>query len=169
MTYDLRFSEFTAGEAAHITGISQDEQRDWRKRGFLPPVDGGKAKFNVKSLAQMMVAKRLNNLGIGPQTGWELARSCGTMIFARLMNARIGVDDPEGLAAGRLVQIAPGSEAEYRWVITEDGKSWARANSAADIAEFIYGAAVVLDLDDLAGRLSTRAGRPLVSVVGERA
>lgn len=169
MTYRISYTEFTAADAARITGISQEEQRDWRKRGFLPPIEGGKARFDVKLLSGMLVAKRLHTLGIAPSTGWALARSCGVIIYARLMNSRRGVLDEHNLAHGDLVQIAPGSDARARWAVTDDGTMWGLASTPDELASHVGAATIVLDLEQLADHLVQRAQRVLATVKADQA
>lgn len=168
MTYRICYTDFTAAEAARITGISQEEQRDWRKRNFLPPLEGGKARFDIKLLAGMLVAKKLHTLGIGPTAGWALARSCGVMIYARLMNSRRGVLDEHNLAHGDLVQIAPGSDARARWAVTDDGMMWGLASTPDELASHVGAATIVLDLEQLADHLVQRAQRVLATVEADQ-
>lgn len=167
MTFCITHSEFTAAEAARITEISQAEQRDWRKRNLLPPIEGGKAKFDAKLLAGMLVAKQLANLGIGPKSGGVLAKACGAMIYTRVMNRRQGVYDPRGLAVGPLVQSGPQSDVMARWAITDDGSMWGYADSPQELADQIGATSVVLDLDRLAKQLVERARKPLATIEAE--
>ncbi|HEV2082790.1 MAG TPA: MerR family transcriptional regulator [Brevundimonas sp.] len=164
MAYSIMYTQFSAADAARITGVSQDEQRDWRKRGFLPPIDGGKAKFDVKLLAGMLAAKKLQGLGIAPTTGWALARSCGAMIYTRIMNRRHGVLDLQELARGPLVQTSGQSDVMARWAIADDERTWGYADDAASLADQIGAASAVLDLDRLARELVQDARRPVASI-----
>ena len=57
---------FSPGEAEKITGLSTTMQRDWRHRGFLPKNDGH-ARFDLFTLAMMMVLKLFADRNFGPQ------------------------------------------------------------------------------------------------------
>jgi hypothetical protein len=67
-----RLNTFSASEAERVSGLSQNMQRDWRKRGFLPPVEG-KARFDFFDIAVLKVMKLLADRGMGPKAGGSIA------------------------------------------------------------------------------------------------
>ncbi|QTI79020.1 hypothetical protein IAI58_15505 [Roseomonas marmotae] len=75
----LTLTSFTPGEAERITGVSTAQQRDWRRRGFLPSNEGH-ARFDLFSMAEMWVLKLMADRGIGPQAVKEVAGTCATGI-----------------------------------------------------------------------------------------
>lgn len=62
--YSFRLSEFGASEVSRITGVSPELQRDWRRRGILAIHSEGPARFYTPHLAQMLVRRELQLVGI---------------------------------------------------------------------------------------------------------
>ncbi|KAA3514809.1 hypothetical protein G6L63_01150 [Agrobacterium vitis] len=83
---------FTPAEAEKITTLSTVAQRDWRRREFLPTVDGH-ARFDAFALAEIWVMKMLSDRGVGPQASKEVANWCAIGI---LWHALKNVDAYEG-------------------------------------------------------------------------
>ncbi|AMS29445.1 MAG TPA: hypothetical protein DIU09_09565 [Hyphomonadaceae bacterium] len=63
---------FTPAEAEAITGVSVDQQRTWRNRGFFPKFRGH-ARFDVFALARLVAVKALSLRGIGPDDSKDVA------------------------------------------------------------------------------------------------
>lgn len=56
--------EFSPSEAAIITGVSVDLQRDWRRRELLPENEGGKwTRFSLDHIIMMSVMKVFTDAG----------------------------------------------------------------------------------------------------------
>jgi hypothetical protein len=75
MTAHLTLTTCTPGEAERIIDVSTAQQRDWRRRGFLPHRDGH-ARFDIFDLAEMWTIKLLADRGIGPQLAMDVAALC---------------------------------------------------------------------------------------------
>jgi hypothetical protein len=89
----FRLTSFTPAEAARITGVSTDSQRDWRRRGFLPQVEGH-ARFDAFSLVELWAMKMLSDRGIGPALTAKVLRRITIGIVASALTA---IDSYEGL------------------------------------------------------------------------
>lgn len=165
MNYQIIHTDFTAADAARMTGLTQEEQRDWRKRQLLPPITGGKARFQILMLAGMLVAKKLVDTGMTPQSVRLISQRCGRMIYTRLLNRRRGVYDPQSLAAGPLVAGDGQSDVMAKWAIVDEPRVWGYAATPEELIDQLGDASIVLDLDRLAGQLVDRAQRPL-AVIG---
>jgi hypothetical protein len=75
----------TSAEAERITGFSQVRQRDLRRHGYLPPVEGH-ARFDVFGIGYMMALRQCMDAGVmlhsavpaaqaaAEQVGWRAAR-----------------------------------------------------------------------------------------------
>jgi hypothetical protein len=72
-------TKFTPSEAERITGVAVDLQRVWRKRGFLPKVEGH-ARFDLISLAEMKALKALFDFGRDDFTRSRVAPVCARAI-----------------------------------------------------------------------------------------
>lgn len=163
MTYDTRFTKFTAGDVERITGINLALQRDWRRRGYLPKSDAPKATFHPLEVANVLALAEFNALKIGPGDSATLAKSVGTAILWHAIQQEGAVLDPEGLH-GREPIIHWPSGQQVRFVSTADGKSWTWApDETAALAPGGRGR-IVLDIQELGRHLAQSAGRPLVTV-----
>jgi len=90
-----------AGGAAEITGVSEDSQRDWRKRGFIPSLNGGHARFDATALAQLILMRKMADacvpLPIASSTARVLA-PCLLLVGAGLEDRVWAVVDGERTA-----------------------------------------------------------------------
>lgn len=83
-----KFATFTAGQAAQITGVPADLQRDWRRRGILASVEGH-ARYTPSCLCRLMVLKELNKLQLRNSVSEEeLEKLSGTVLFHALSYLR---------------------------------------------------------------------------------
>jgi len=73
MNIKIRLNEFTPAEAALATGVSAVQQRDWRRRGFLPQNEGH-ARFDACEIAAMWTMRLLSDRGVGPSETGEIAK-----------------------------------------------------------------------------------------------
>lgn len=64
---------FTPREAAKITGVSVDLQRDWRRRGFLERRDVGVHKFELTDIIRMTVMRAFTQSGMPVSTANTMA------------------------------------------------------------------------------------------------
>lgn len=67
--------EFSPSEAAAITGVSVDLQRDWRRRGLLPENKDGKwTRFGLKHIIEMLVMKAFSEAGFAVSSVTDCAQ-----------------------------------------------------------------------------------------------
>lgn len=92
MEPNFTMTAFTPSEAAAITGVSTDLQRDWRRRGYLLS-GSGHARFDLFDLARMLTMQLLAARGIGPQQSVEIAEWCALGIARDVL---AGTDAWEG-------------------------------------------------------------------------
>lgn len=60
--------EYTPAQAALITGVSVDLQRDWRRRGYLNSrPDGKHNRYTFRDLCLMFAFKAFSDAGLGPR------------------------------------------------------------------------------------------------------
>jgi hypothetical protein len=76
MNATVTLTTFNPGEAERITGVSTVQQRDWRRRGYLP-ANEGHARFDAFSLGELWALKLLADRGIGPQQSKDVIDFCG--------------------------------------------------------------------------------------------
>lgn len=58
---------YTPAEAEMVTGVNVALQRDWRRRGLLPEIGGGHARYSAAELAEMMLMQEFAKQGLGPK------------------------------------------------------------------------------------------------------
>lgn len=181
-TFRHIWTKFSPSEAQVITGVDLANQRNWRRRGYLPKGQGGWTEFEAPDLAKMLVFQSLANRGIGPSSAQEDAYWASLGILYAALKWIDSIDDKTGEnfwwkykdipgeAAGmicrKLSKVIPGGRF---WVWWADGKSEClddirKAFNESSWSEKYGGAVVVLDLQALGSQLLDRAGRPLVTI-----
>lgn len=93
----IRFAKFRPGEAAVMTGMSVDAQRDHRRRGHLSPIAGAQASFTTLDIAIAIIIRTCSERGIGPSLGARLAKQIGPRLFLRVLSYAIAVKDETGV------------------------------------------------------------------------
>ena len=165
---------FSPGEAEKITGLSTTMQRDWRHRGFLPKNDGH-ARFDLFTLAMMMVLKLFADRNFGPQAVKTIADITARAIAWHALEF---VDSFEGD-----IPDAPDIARRALWsslgfprlipprflVVFADESEWwdnslDHAFAKNDGAEKRSGPIIVLDMMTLGDLLADRAGRAFVHI-----
>lgn len=122
---------FTPAEAAKISGVNVALQRDWRRRGILPAIEGRTASFGPTEVGAMMALKALADCGLGPLNFKGIASKLGARIVRSALLERSAYQGPaeEYLSGSRdrldwIGEVHSLDRAEYVW-------EW-RANSMAD-------------------------------------
>lgn len=72
---EYELTEFTPAGAAALAGVGVTLQRDWRRRGFLPP-NKGHARFDVFTVSELLALQLLGQRGIGPQQAQAVFKEC---------------------------------------------------------------------------------------------
>lgn len=93
MKLHFTFATFGAGEAEHITGLSAVRQRDLRRHGILPSKGGGWQQHDLHDLARLLIIRALQDLGIGPSRGVEIANAAAPKIVILVLNRPGAIDD----------------------------------------------------------------------------
>lgn len=106
-------SVFAAGEAAYITGVSQDTQRDWRRRGFLPPSVGKHTRFTVRELCHLRLIRAVLEAGFS----LTLAASEISVEFTDSLQAEVNACANPEYSSGMLAIIARRDTSYFRQVV----------------------------------------------------
>ena len=72
------------GEAAIVSGVSLDNQRNLRRAGYLPKVRGH-ARFSIVETARLLVFGLMSERGIGPKLTSVFADTAARGIFQKLI------------------------------------------------------------------------------------
>lgn len=62
----ITYAVYTPGELARISGLGTDMQRVWRRRGQLPPLESGHARFSILEAIEITLRYALSKAGIPP-------------------------------------------------------------------------------------------------------
>ncbi|WEK44901.1 MAG: MerR family transcriptional regulator [Candidatus Sphingomonas colombiensis] len=73
MKWPRSYATYSAGDLAQISGLTQDMQRLWRKRGHLPEIGGGHARFTPNDVIMITIRYALSKLGVSPSQSPAIA------------------------------------------------------------------------------------------------
>lgn len=125
MDLRLRYREghFAPGEAAAITEVSLNLQRDWRSQGLLKAREGGQASFTPRELAEMRIMVKLRGLGLPLPLCRQAAEDAAPgVIFAALANhldKALAVDAPPEVAAEFIKALEKTTDAGYLYTLSD--------------------------------------------------
>jgi hypothetical protein len=66
LSWPLNYASYSPAELERISGLSTDMQRVWRRRGHLPPVASGHARFDPAQVIEISIRFALSKLGVSP-------------------------------------------------------------------------------------------------------
>ena len=101
-------AEFGPSEVARLTGVSPEVQRDWRRRGILAMRVEGRARFYSTQVAELLVRKALNDVGVPLTSAGGAVALGGLELFWAAMQEVGALERAEGL-----------SEEEHRYIDAE--------------------------------------------------
>lgn len=170
---------FTSAEAAKISGVSPEVQRDWRRHKFLP-VEIGHARYEPRTVAQLMLMRVLGEHELGPSRAKDIAKHLSRTVFWHaLANLRtaIAVKGPAELVGEFLREFGNGTEYLNAFagvknplsgvIIYRNGKVAAARDLAATMSEMREAgeeAVRLLDVEAIGHRLAKDAGRALLTI-----
>ncbi|WP_050525518.1 MerR family transcriptional regulator [Pseudorhodobacter aquimaris] len=80
----LTIDPLTPSEAAEVTGVSLDNQRNLRKQGYLPK-NKGHARFSLLEVCRLLVIGALSERGIGPKVAVTFADTAARGILLKVL------------------------------------------------------------------------------------
>lgn len=171
---------YSAGDVQELTGVSAVSQRNWRTRGFLPPLPEGKHyRADVFDMAMLKITAHLaERLPVADAV--EIAETSARAVASHALAVHTAWQGlpktlPETLSAQSLVQSALRRRygdaarvipADYLIIWADGSEVWAgNVNAALEAATFAQtgGAILLLDLAQIGFDLATQ-GRPLMKV-----
>jgi hypothetical protein len=181
MTYRIVTADrkFTPKEAGLVSGVSPALQRDWRRRGVLPPrEDQGWSSFDLSDVIKMTVMRAFSESGLSLKAAEVMAAMAILPVlsdFCRWEDVAVfeGVELPqevqERTRTGSVRGISPDQQFLFASLPSEEFPKGARLAKLAD-AEAIMGRAksfhgVVVDLYGLAHHIARVAPLPLIRFV----
>jgi DNA-binding transcriptional MerR regulator len=159
-TYHYVEMQFTPAEAARLTGVSPDLQRDWRRRKILParPTEGH-SRYGFSDLCRMVALKAFSDAGVGLKQGkvvdaeddLAMAASVASMPMLSFAGVPVGVTDPLHHHISRYVIVD-----DHGVCRTDDLKAYERD---LDLRPR-HPVSIVFDCKRAAERLVAAIGRP---------
>ena len=73
MKWPRTYATYSAGDLAHISGLTQDMQRLWRRRGHLPDIGPGHARFTPTDVIKITIRYALSKMGVSPNQSPAIA------------------------------------------------------------------------------------------------
>lgn len=101
----IELRAFTPSEAARISGVNLALQRDWRRRGYLPKLEGP-SEFDAFGVASMLCVELLTRRGIGPAVSKPLASLLGAGVVKAAIEVQAGFGGALKGVAGPVERIA---------------------------------------------------------------
>lgn len=84
----LKLETYTPSEAAEISGLGLELQRNWRRRGYLPK-NKGHGRYTLSDLAVFAVMAQLSERGIGPNVSQTFAEEAKRAIFLHSLTMNV--------------------------------------------------------------------------------
>jgi hypothetical protein len=73
---------YTPGDLERISGLRADMQRVWRRRGQLPPLESGHARFSIQQAVEITFRYAMSKVGIPPsEVELDLSSAARAAIF----------------------------------------------------------------------------------------
>jgi len=179
--------EFSPAEAAAITGVSVNMQRDWRRRGLLPENTEGKwTRFDLKHIIEMSVMKAFSDAGFSVSYVAEFASMAimPSLAIANMLPGAVAfegapIDDEmkDRVLLGSVRRKGPGINetadqigGRYLVIVKDSGDKpqisrWTNLDRLDDhMAEMKAIHCTILDCVRLVDNIADRAGLPLMRV-----
>jgi hypothetical protein len=164
---DIRFEQvtFASSEAEEITGISQTQQRNLRRAGYLK-----ETPYPPASLAKMLIMGKLDRLNIPPAFSSGIAdhkvtKAIDSAAVLVLIHAQLNpsaIYDPDDRARGeKPIKVSPAAPAARFLIVSGDEMDFEKSLSKIQGDENDSPAVIVLDLRAMGSELVRRAGQPL--------
>lgn len=85
MQFRTEERSFSAAEVARLTGTSQDQQRDWRRHGFLPrTAPGRRARFSLLELCIIALVKVQTDAGKAVSGAFTVAKFTAPILYTQV-------------------------------------------------------------------------------------
>lgn len=177
------FNDFSAGEAAQASGVSQTLQRDWRRRGILPDRTGPQqSRFEIDEILRLAALKTLSEVGLSVKTSQRLAVSVASTAFYHLerLPGAVAFDRASSPAEAETWWIRTRWNRLSRYIITplperDDGPgriAHYEREDLTDMADLVGQdgslVSLIFDIGAMARKVHEGLPRPVLSIVDER-
>lgn len=174
LKWPCQFAAYSAGELARISSMSPDMQRLWRRRGYMPHVSSGHARFSPRQAIEVSIRYALSKRGVPPSESPHVsdeavagalyhailghAGSCEVIGPAEQVDDFLGQFEWDDFAMG----LAGYPEATNYLVWDDDGTS-----RVVDAPDALFTGSIVIaavDLSAVAASLVISGRKPVISI-----
>lgn len=160
------YAQFRPDEVETITGLSPTLIRDWRRRGLIhESYDRGPDGFDLHSVANFMLLRRLSDHGLGPKRVYGWSDHPASLVASYALDDRAAWSSDDSWAAWteeRASGTRRGNKGRY-WVIYSAPHGSAISDDLSD-AFALRDVGTVIDMQMLGQELRERADRTLATV-----
>ncbi len=108
MIFNVELTHFTSREAEEICRVSMTQQRNWRRYGFLPPIQGH-ARLDVFDLCELYALGLLADKGVSPKQAVEVVDILALGLAWHALTCRVAyAGEPHLLANAPLSEFEKG-------------------------------------------------------------
>ena len=165
----FEFTTFTASEAEQISRVSSDQQRNFRRAGYIRAGDGGWTRYSLEDLAELVVIGFQLERKMPPRIASEIARQCAPMIVAHALKNDGAIEGGDKTLRDELrIKFAPKGLKRFAVVTPPERVDFGNDGRKILAAMQELGMALVLDLKFYGALIFDGAKRPLVNVTTKR-
>jgi hypothetical protein len=159
------FTTFTSSEVEAIARVSGDQQRNFRRSGYIRKGKGGWTKFELRDVAELVIIGFHLDRKTPPSVASKLARECAPMVCAWALQDKRAIQGGDKALRDELQKkFAP--DGLRRYAVVTGLSQIAYAKNVGEILAALAGNgdAIVLDLMFYGRIISDGAKRALVNV-----
>lgn len=172
----ITYAEYSPGDLERISGLSTDMQRVWRRRGQLPRLQSGHARFSISEVIEITFRYALSKAGIPPsEVNIDLSGATCAAKFHAVFNHGgceiIGPADEVDLFlkvfaedAGQLGSFLADNPPASNYMVLNE---WHEARIVDDPYQLVHDSEelnLVFNLALVGGRLVERGRKPVLTV-----
>lgn len=169
----IESAPFGPSEVEALTGLTQEQARDWRRRGLLLTGGRGQPAYDVFDLAEISVRRGLNRLGIPLADTGPLLSAAVKFVVAEICRrtfwADAGIEDVidelhDLLATPSCIVVMQDTNGDTEAYFTDPGMLGYDLTQSEVRYGPVWG---VVNLEMVAGEIYRKSTRRLVSLVRE--
>lgn len=170
------YASYSPGELAQISGLSTDMQRVWRKRGQLPPLASGHARYQPMDVIEISIRYALSKLGVAlsdvPPIGSLPVKA---VIYHALLNSdgaceligpasKIDAFMDEFRENHELAMAVAGNPSHSNYLILDDQDRVRVLDDPQHVFDGMGASIIAIDLQVIAQRIMERGRKPIITV-----
>lgn len=175
LTWPRKLASYSAGELARISDLAPDLQRLWRRRGHLPEIGSGHARFSPSDVIEISIRYALSKFGVSPAESRTIdARAVTGAMYHALLNHHgscevIGpaVEVDRFLSDSEWPETVSdilGGPLSTNYLVWGDDESVRMIDDACKLFDQQTASVIAIDLAVIGARLMERGRKPILTV-----